>query len=65
MRTAARRAGAIALTMLMTCSAEAQVVNIWPGVASGSESWSQREMKVEDTAIGTVILNRRAGNSNG
>ena len=41
----------------MACSAEAQVVNIWPGVAPGSENWSQVEMKLEDTPIGTVILN--------
>ena len=38
-------------------SANAQVVNIWPGVAPGSERWTQKERTVENTPIGTVVFN--------
>jgi acetyl esterase/lipase len=37
--------------------AHPQSVNIWPGVAPGSESWTHTEQTVEDTPIGTVPLN--------
>ena len=56
-RTAVCTAAAIALTLLMPGSAGSQVVRIWPGVAPGSENWSQTEMKLEHTPLGTVILN--------
>jgi len=39
------------------CSGHAQVVNIWPGVAPGSETWQQTELAVENTPLGTVVLN--------
>jgi acetyl esterase/lipase len=35
----------------------AQTVNIWPGVAPGSERWTQQERAVENTPLGTVIFN--------
>jgi len=35
----------------------AQTVNIWPGVAPGSEGWTQREVTLEATPIGTVVIN--------
>lgn len=55
---AASVAGAVALAFLMTCRAGAQqVVNVWPGVAPGSESWTQKERAVENTPLGTVIFN--------
>ena len=38
-------------------AAHAQVVNIWPGVAPGSERWTQKELTVTDTPLGTVIFN--------
>ena len=38
-------------------SAHAQVVNIWPGVAPGSERWTQKERRIENTPLGTVIFN--------
>jgi len=52
-------------TMLMTAtgiactlgSGHAQTVNIWPGVAPGSERWAQTERVVENTPLGTVIFN--------
>jgi len=47
----------IAFVFLMTFSAEAQVVNIWPGVAPGSENWTYKERAVENTPIGTVAFN--------
>src|SRR5436309_2230863 len=57
MRTAVCAAGAIAFTFLMACSADSQVVNIWPGAAPGSESWTQKERTAENTPIGTVVFN--------
>jgi acetyl esterase/lipase len=32
-------------------------VNVWPGVAPGSEGWTQKEFKVDNTPLGTVIFN--------
>ena len=57
MRTAVCTAGAIAFTFLMACSADSQVVNIWPGVAPGSENWNQKERTADNTPIGTVVFN--------
>jgi acetyl esterase/lipase len=57
MRTTLCTAGAIAFTFLMACSARPQTVNIWPGVAPGSESWTQKERTIENTPVGTVIFN--------
>lgn len=34
-----------------------QTLNIWPGVAPGSENWTQKEKTIENTPMGTVILN--------
>ena len=38
-------------------AAHAQVVNLWPGVAPGSERWTHKEMAVENTPLGRVIFN--------
>jgi acetyl esterase/lipase len=35
----------------------AQTINLWPGVAPGSENWRQKETVTADTPIGTVINN--------
>ena len=43
--------------MALAGSARAQVVNIWPGVAPGSEHWTQKERRIENTPLGTVIFN--------
>ena len=57
-RTMWGSAGAVVFTLLMACSANAQqVVNIWPGVAPGSEHWTQKERTIENTPVGTVIFN--------
>lgn len=37
--------------------APAQTVNVWPGVAPGSERWTQKELTIPDTPVGTVICN--------
>ena len=38
----------IATFLLLSCSARAQVINIWPGVAPGSENWTQKEQTITD-----------------
>ncbi len=48
---------ALALAFLTAASAQAQVVNLWPGVAPGSEEWTWQERSVADTPVGTVIFN--------
>ena len=50
-------AGAVAFTVLMACCAYSQTLNIWPGVAPGSENWTQKERIVDNTPIGTVVFN--------
>jgi acetyl esterase/lipase len=37
--------------------ARAQTVNLWPGPAPGSESWTHKEATVEDTPLGAVVFN--------
>src|SRR4051812_16709536 len=36
--------------------ARAQTVNLWPSVAPGSESWKQKEITIDNTPVGTVIM---------
>ncbi|HJZ81578.1 MAG TPA: alpha/beta hydrolase [Pyrinomonadaceae bacterium] len=57
MRTMLRVQGAVIVTVLLACSAYSQTVNVWPGVAPGSENWKQQEMTVSDTPIGAVVFN--------
>src|SRR5947209_6626547 len=47
----------IAFALVVVCCAYSQTLNIWPGVAPGSENWTQKEKKIENTPVGTVILN--------
>jgi acetyl esterase/lipase len=56
---ALRTVGAIAFTFLTASSAYAQTqtLNLWPGVAPGSEHWTQKEKTVDDTPLGTVVFN--------
>src|SRR5215471_13703072 len=56
-RTVMGIASTIAILFLMTRSTDAQVVNIWPGTAPGSENWTQKETTVTDTPIGAVVFN--------
>ena len=50
-------AHAIALTFAMAFCCNAQTLKIWPGVAPGSESWTQQEREAKSTPIGTVVFN--------
>lgn len=56
-RTMLCAAGAIAITFLLVCPVRTQTVNIWPGVAPGSETWTQKERTIENTPVGTVVFN--------
>ena len=57
MRTSLLIGGAVILISIVACSARAQTLNVWPGVAPGSENWKQKETTVNDTPIGTVVFN--------
>jgi nicotinamidase-related amidase len=52
-------AHAIALTLAMAVCCSSQTLNIWPGIAPGSEAWTQKERVEKNTPIGTVIFNVR------
>lgn len=54
MRTPTILAALFAATAL---PASAQTLNIWPGVAPGSEHWTQQEHTYKNTPVGTVIQN--------
>jgi len=43
--------------VLATTAAQSQSINVWPGVAPGSEHWNQKEMTIPHTPVGTVIMN--------
>jgi acetyl esterase/lipase len=47
----------IAAAVTACSSASAQVIDVWPGVAPGSERWTQRERTIEGTPVGTVVMN--------
>jgi acetyl esterase/lipase len=54
------RAIALVTFMASCCCSQTpnpQTLNIWPGVAPGSETWTQKEREVKDTPLGTVIFN--------
>src|SRR5439155_24250505 len=50
-------ASTIALTLVVACGCYAQTLNIWPGVAPGSETWNQKEKIEKGTPVGTVVFN--------
>ncbi|MFI5257471.1 MAG: alpha/beta hydrolase [Gemmatimonadales bacterium] len=58
LRILARRTamGAAAGIALASAPAPAQTVRLWPGAAPGSEHWTQKERRIDDTPIGAVIL---------
>ena len=45
------------LSIVLAGSSYAQTINLWPGIAPGSEKWTQTETSTSDTPIGTVITN--------
>ena len=58
-QTAFRMAGVLAFSLLLAfrSSAQTQTLNIWPGIAPGSENWTQKERTIENTPFGAVIQN--------
>jgi acetyl esterase/lipase len=48
---------ATVVTFVLPCPLNSQTVNIWPGAAPGSESWTHKEITIADTPIGSVVLN--------
>ena len=42
---------------LIAAVSYAQTINIWPGAAPGSETWTQKERVVKDTPVGAVVMN--------
>ncbi|NUS97134.1 MAG: alpha/beta hydrolase [Gemmatimonadaceae bacterium] len=55
MRVPLLLAATLGLTALP--AAAQQTVNVWPGPAPGSETWTQKERVIEHTPVGTVIFN--------
>lgn len=51
------RLSAIAWMLLVPFACHAQTVKLWPGVAPGSEHWTQKEQVEKNTPVGTVIIN--------
>jgi acetyl esterase/lipase len=49
-------AGAISFILLAACVAGAQTVNIWPGIAPGSENWTQQE-RMDKLGASGIIAN--------
>lgn len=47
----------MAFVVVTVCGASAQTLNLWPGVAPGSEAWTYQERAVENTPLGKVIFN--------
>src|SRR5438270_12028722 len=47
----------LASTLVIVACAYSQTLNVWPGVAPGSENWTHKEKKIENTPVGTVVLN--------
>jgi acetyl esterase/lipase len=50
-------ARALTVIAFLASPAGAQTVDIWPGPAPGSETWTQKETTVEDTPLGAVVFN--------
>jgi len=51
------KAKALALSLVAISCGYSQTLNLWPGVAPGSEKWTQKETVSDKTPIGTVIQN--------
>lgn len=52
-----RNALVTAMLVVAPLAVGAQTINLWPGVAPGSEHWKQKEVTYENTPVGTVIQN--------
>jgi len=47
----------LAIVLLIVSCNHAQVLNVWPGKAPGSENWTQKEQTFDNTPVGTVVIN--------
>jgi acetyl esterase/lipase len=56
-RMIGRGAIGAALVILLNTCAGAQVINLYPGAAPGTENWPQKEKTIENTPVGTVVFN--------
>jgi acetyl esterase/lipase len=56
-RTVRAALGAMVIACLAGLPAQGQVVRLWPGVAPGSERWTQTERRIEETPVGPVVFN--------
>jgi acetyl esterase/lipase len=52
-----RVARKVAFIFILAWSARAQTLKIWPGIAPGSEAWTQRERVEKNTPLGAVVFN--------
>jgi acetyl esterase/lipase len=48
---------AVALSLLSSVACAQTTLALWPGVAPGSEHWTQQEVVARNTPLGTVITN--------
>jgi len=48
---------ALVLSLLLVGLGHAQTVKLWPGVAPGSEHWTQKEQTEKNTPLGTIVIN--------
>ena len=46
----------VVIAVVAGSTASAQTVNVWPGVAPGSEGWTYKERTVTETPIGPVVF---------
>jgi len=56
-RLVAMVAAALGALATGSANAQSQSVDLWPGVAPGSETWTQQERTIAGTPVGTVVLN--------
>lgn len=52
-----RLAAAMAFVLAVACCGAAQTVNLWPGVAPGSEKWTYKETSANVPGTGMVLFN--------
>ena len=50
-------ASALTWILFTSCSSDSQVVNLYTGTAPGSEKWTQVEKTIENTPVGTIVIN--------
>ncbi len=56
-RTMTGMARAVPLTFVMALCSYPETLKIWPGIAPGSETWTQEERVAKNTPLGTVVFN--------